>query len=169
MRSIDVDAAQSFHNLGAAYELSIVQDTLCVVFACLNSFSDHVSSESPGMAEWVQPLIPLLDSEADRAFAVRLMSLVSLMSNPPRRLIQLAQSLVTKLSLQSLPIPERGNLPEHGSALVGYVNMGEKCPACQTPIMMVHLTTAVCENGHNWGVLFLTGDAVIWGADSLRV
>ena len=166
MESVDPTAAGSFKELGMAYELWIVQDILCVALACLNLFSDHISSECRETVGWIQPLIPLLGSEADRVFAVRLTSLALLISNPQPRLIQLTQSLGTKLSLPSLAMPKMGNSQETSNALTGYVNMGEKCPACQAGIMTAHLASAVCENGHTWGMQFFIWAAVTWGAKS---
>jgi hypothetical protein len=35
--------------------------------------------------------------------------------------------------------------------LTGSVDVGEKCPACQSRILLDHISTAVCTKGHSWG------------------
>jgi len=113
--------------------LSIVQDTLCVVLACLSAFSEHISG-----------------SEANRVFAARLTSLALLLSNPRPQLVELAHTLGTKLSLPLLEFQKMEDPLIPTGALVGCANMGEICPACEAGIKIAHLTSAICENGHIW-------------------
>ncbi|KAF9515736.1 hypothetical protein BS47DRAFT_743106 [Hydnum rufescens UP504] len=147
--SVDPNAARSFNELGATYELSIVQDTLCVVLACLSAFSEHISG-----------------SEANRVFAARLTSLALLLSNPRPQLIELARTLGTKLSLPLLEFQKTEDPLIPTGALVGCANMGEICPACEAGIKIAHLTSAICENGHIWGTLLCISLSVNWGAHS---
>lgn len=95
----------------------------------------------------------MIDNTKARVTIARYTTIPKLIQDPPRRLLEVAQQLVNTLGLESPALgPAYDDVDDTDtSALKRSVDLGDRCPACRDPILLGHLTRAVCTRGHRWG------------------
>jgi len=153
-QSLNPALSQAYEQLVAVHEKNIICSSLLIVISTLFSFSSQVAGAWPRFFQQgsylkkirIESILQVKNSVA------RFAAISTLISSPPPSLLRVTGELLVALKLTNPtaggpPLPKMIDIPP----LTGSVDLGHKCPACKSTILLGHLSVAVCSRGHSWG------------------